>query len=193
MRNRYPRTAEATKSFAGTTSGDEIACHCPDFPATLPSMAKTDSSAVALDDISKSIIEQLQKDGRAPYAAIGKAVGLSEAAVRQRVQRMLDAGVVQVVAVSNPLHLGFNRAAMIGLKVEGSMETVAEQIAAMPEIDYVVVTAGSFDLLCEVVCESDEQLLEILQNQIRAIPGVRSSETFVYLKLLKQTYQWGTR
>jgi Lrp/AsnC family transcriptional regulator for asnA, asnC and gidA len=193
MRNRYPHAAEATKSFARTTNGDEIACHCPNSPATLPSMAKTDSSAVALDDISKSIIEQLQKDGRAPYAAIGKAVGLSEAAVRQRVQRMLDAGVVQVVAVSNPLHLGFNRAAMIGLKVEGSMEAVAEQIAAMPEIDYVVVTAGSFDLLCEVVCESDEQLLEILQNQIRAIPGVRSSETFVYLKLLKQTYQWGTR
>jgi Lrp/AsnC family transcriptional regulator for asnA, asnC and gidA len=73
------------------------------------------------------------------------------------------------------------------------MEAVAEQIAGMPEIDYVVVTAGSFDLLCEVVCESDEQLLEILQNRIRAIPGVRSSETFVYLKLLKQTYQWGTR
>ena len=156
-------------------------------------MARTDNASVALDDISKSIIEQLQKDGRAPYAAIGKAVGLSEAAVRQRVQRMLDAGVVQVVAVSNPLHLGFNRAAMIGLKVEGSMEAVAEQIAAMPEVDYVVVTAGSFDLLCEVVCENDEQLLEILQNQIRAIPGVRSSETFVYLKLLKQTYQWGTR
>ena len=162
-------------------------------PATLHSMAKTDSHGVMLDDTSKAIIEQLQKDGRAPYAAIGKAVGLSEAAVRQRVQRMLDAGVVQVVAVSNPFHLGFTRAAMIGLKVEGSMEVVAEQIAAMPEIDYVVVTAGSFDLLCEVVCESDEQLLGILQDRLRTIPGVRSTETFVYLKLLKQTYQWGTR
>lgn len=174
-------------------NGDGFTCQRRVTPATLPDMARTDSAAVALDDISKSIIEELQRDGRAPYAAIGKAVGLSEAAVRQRVQRMLDAGVVQVVAVSNPFHLGFNRAAMIGLKVEGSMEAVAEQIAGMPEIDYVVVTAGSFDLLCEVVCESDEQLLEILQNRIRAIPGVRSSETFVYLKLLKQTYQWGTR
>ena len=156
-------------------------------------MPRNDAAHAPLDDVSKAIIEQLQRDGRAPYASIGKAVGLSEAAVRQRVQRMLDAGVVQVVAVSNPLHLGFNRAAMIGLKVEGSMEAVAEQIAAMPEVDYVVVTAGSFDLLCEVVCEDDDQLLSILQDRLRAIPGVRSTETFVYLKLLKQTYQWGTR
>ncbi len=163
------------------------------MPATLDGMAKTDNANAPLDDVSKAIIEQLQRDGRAPYASIGKAVGLSEAAVRQRVQRMLDAGVVQVVAVSNPFQLGFTRAAMIGLKVEGSMEAVAEQIAKMPEIDYVVVTAGSFDLLCEVVCESDEQLLAILQDRLRAIPEVRSTETFVYLKLLKQTYQWGTR
>ena len=156
-------------------------------------MAKADNAYTPLDDVSKAIIEQLQRDGRAPYAAIGKAVGLSEAAVRQRVQRMLDAGVVQVVAVSNPMHLGFTRAAMIGLNVDGSMEAVAEKIAKMPEIDYVVITAGSFDLLCEVVCENDEQLLGILQDRLRAIPEVKETETFVYLKLLKQTYQWGTR
>ncbi len=156
-------------------------------------MAKADNAYAPLDDVSKAIIEQLQRDGRAPYAAIGKAVGLSEAAVRQRVQRMLDAGVVQVVAVSNPMHLGFTRAAMIGLNVDGSMEAVAEKIAKMPEIDYVVITAGSFDLLCEVVCENDEQLLGILQDRLRAIPEVKETETFVYLKLLKQTYQWGTR
>lgn len=156
-------------------------------------MAKADSANAQLDDVSKAIIEQLQRDGRAPYASIGKAVGLSEAAVRQRVQRMLDAGVVQVVAVSNPMHLGFTRAAMIGLNVDGSMEAVAEKIAKMPEIDYVVITAGSFDLLCEVVCENDEQLLGILQDRLRAIPEVKETETFVYLKLLKQTYQWGTR
>ena len=145
------------------------------------------------DQPEGTVIEVLQKDGRAPYASIGKAVGLSEAAVRQRVQRMLDAGVVQVVAVANPFHLGFTRAAMIGITVEGSMETVAEQIAAMPEIDYVVITAGSFDLLCEVVCESDDQLLTVLQERLRTIPEVKSTETFVYLKLLKQSYQWGTR
>ena len=162
-------------------------------PATLAAMARTEPASAPLDRVSKAIIEQLQRDGRAPYATIGKAVGLSEAAVRQRVQRMLDQGVVQVVAVSNPFQLGFTRAAMIGLKVEGSMETVANRIAAMPEIDYVVVTAGSFDLLCEVVCENDDQLLSILQDRLRAIPEVKSTETFVYLKLLKQTYQWGTR
>ncbi|MHB0927996.1 MAG: Lrp/AsnC family transcriptional regulator [Candidatus Nanopelagicales bacterium] len=156
-------------------------------------MAKPDTASMPLDDVSKAIIEQLQRDGRAPYASIGKAVGLSEAAVRQRVQRMLDAGVVQVVAVSNPMQLGFTRAAMIGLNVDGSMEAVAERIAKMPEIDYVVITAGSFDLLCEVVCENDEQLLSILQDRLRAIPEVKETETFVYLKLLKQTYQWGTR
>ena len=156
-------------------------------------MPKPDIAPSPLDDVSKRIIEVLQKDGRAPYASIGKAVGLSEAAVRQRVQRMLDAGVVQVVAVANPFHLGFTRAAMIGITVEGSMETVAEQIAAMPEIDYVVITAGSFDLLCEVVCESDDQLLTVLQERLRTIPEVKSTETFVYLKLLNQSYQWGTR
>ncbi len=162
-------------------------------PAKLEGMAKPDTASMPLDDVSKAIIEQLQRDGRAPYASIGKAVGLSEAAVRQRVQRMLDAGVVQVVAVSNPMQLGFTRAAMIGLNVDGSMEAVAERIAKMPEIDYVVITAGSFDLLCEVVCENDEQLLSILQDRLRAIPEVKETETFVYLKLLKQTYQWGTR
>ncbi len=156
-------------------------------------MARSDNTHPVLDDVSKAIIEQLQRDGRAPYATIGKAVGLSEAAVRQRVQRMLDSGVMQVAAITNPMQLGFTRAAMIGINVEGSMEAVAEQIAAMPEVDYVVITAGSFDIMCEVVCENDEQLLGILQDRIRAITEVRSTEIFMYLKLLKQTYQWGTR
>ena len=120
-----------------------------------------------LDDHSKEILEQLQQDGRRPYAAIGKSVGLSETAVRQRVQRMIDNGIVQIVAVSNPLHLGFNRHAMIGINVAGDLESVADQIATMPEIDYVVVTAGSFDLLVEVVCEDDEHLLEILAGGVR--------------------------
>ncbi len=146
-----------------------------------------------LDDVAKSIIEQLQQDGRRSYAAIGKAVGLSEAAVRQRVQRLTESGVMQIVAVTDPLQLGFDRQAMIGLNVEGALEPVAEALAAMDEIDYVVITAGGFDLLCEVVCESDAQLLELLSNRIRAVPGVRSTQTFMYLKLAKQTYSWGAR
>lgn len=143
--------------------------------------------------MSKGIIEQLQQDGRRPYAAIGKAVGLSEAAVRQRVQRLLDNGVMQIVAVTDPLQLGFARQAMIGITVEGPLEPVADELAQMDEIDYVVVTAGGFDLLAEVVCESDEHLLDVLSNRIRTITGVRTTESFVYLKLRKQTYSWGVR
>ncbi len=146
-----------------------------------------------LDEVSKRIIEQLQQDGRRPYAAIGKAVGLSEAAVRQRVQRLLDNGVMQIVAVTDPLELGFARQAMIGITVEGPLEPVADELAQMDEIDYVVVTAGGFDLLAEVVCESDEHLLDVLSNRIRTISGVRATESFVYLKLRKQTYSWGVR
>ncbi len=146
-----------------------------------------------LDDTSKAIIEQLQHDGRKPYAAIGKAVGLSEAAVRQRVLRLTETGVIQIVAVTDPLQVGFARQAMIGIRVEGDSEQVGAALAEMPEIEYVVITAGSFDLLVEVVAENDDQLLEVLNRRIRAIPEVRSTETFVYLRLLKQTYQWGTR
>ncbi|MBV9095741.1 MAG: Lrp/AsnC family transcriptional regulator [Streptosporangiaceae bacterium] len=144
------------------------------------------------DETSKRIIEQLQADGRRSYASIGKAVGLSEAAVRQRVQRLADAGVMQIVAVTDPLTLGFRRQAMIAVKCDGDLEKLAAQLAEMDEIDYVVITAGSFDLLAEVVCENDAHLLEIL-SRLRAVPSVTSTETFVYLKLCKQTYSWGTR
>lgn len=146
-----------------------------------------------LDDVSKAIIEELQQDGRRAYAAIGKSVGLSEAAVRQRVQRLLDNGVMQIVAVTDPLEVGFLRQAMIGISVEGPLEPVADRLAEMDEIDYVVITAGGFDLLAEVVCESDEHLLDVLSNRIRTIPGVRRTESFVYLRLRKQTYAWGVR
>jgi Lrp/AsnC family transcriptional regulator for asnA, asnC and gidA len=146
-----------------------------------------------IDDISKAIVEQLQVDGRRSYAAIGKAIGLSEAAVRQRVQRLTDSGVMQIVAVTDPLQLGFARQAMIGIRAEGPLERIADQLAAMDDVDYVVVTAGSFDLLVEAVCEGDEDLLDLLSNRIRAIDGVTTTETFVYLKLVKQTYSWGVR
>jgi Lrp/AsnC family transcriptional regulator for asnA, asnC and gidA len=155
--------------------------------------AASKNAHVTLDEISKRIIEQLQSDGRRPYAAIGKAVGLSEAAVRQRVQRLLDAGVMQIVAVTDPVQVGFSRQAMVGLRVDGDVTAVAEQVAQLREVEYVVVTAGSFDLLVEVVCEDDEHLLELVSRRLRALPGVRSTETFVYLKLRKQRYDWGTR
>lgn len=146
-----------------------------------------------IDEISKQIIEELQADGRKSYAAIGQVVGLSEAAVRQRVQRLTDSGVIQIVGVTDPMQLGFARQALIGIKLSGDLESAADALAAMPEVDYVVITAGSFDILAEVVCESDEQLMNILSRQIRSIPGVQSTETFVYLKLHKQSYSWGVR
>jgi Lrp/AsnC family transcriptional regulator for asnA, asnC and gidA len=155
--------------------------------------AKSERRRFPLDDVSKAIIEQLQQDGRRSYAAIGKVVGLSEAAVRQRVQRLVDSGVIQVVAVTDPLELGFARQAMIGIRVRGPLEEVADRLSALEEIDYVVVTAGSFDLLVEAVCESDDHLLELISQKIRTVPGVESTETFMYLELKKQTYSWGVR
>jgi Lrp/AsnC family transcriptional regulator for asnA, asnC and gidA len=148
---------------------------------------------VNLDDVSKAIVEQLQADGRRSYAEIGKAVGLSEAAVRQRVQKLQDAGVMQIVAVTDPMQLGFFRQAMVGIRVAGDTTTVAEQLARLPAVDYLVLTAGSFDILAEVVCETDDDLIELLNKQIRGIDGVHSTETFVYLRLHKQFYNWGTR
>jgi Lrp/AsnC family transcriptional regulator for asnA, asnC and gidA len=146
-----------------------------------------------LDDVDKLIIDRLQEDGRLPYTKLATAVGLSEAAVRQRVQRLLDAEVMQIVAVTDPLTIGFRRMAMIGVRTEGDTREIADVIAAMPEVDYVVATSGSFDLLMEVVCEDDDHLLSLLNDKVRATPGVRSTETFMYLRLFKQTYAWGTR
>lgn len=154
---------------------------------------KSERNGAVLDEVAKAIIEQLQQDGRRSYAAIGKEVGLSEAAVRQRVQRLIDSGVMQVVAVTDPLQLGFARQAMVGIAVSGPLDPVAEQLAAMDEVDYVVITAGTYDILAEVVCESDERLLELISEKIRRIEGVARTETFMYLKLRKQTYSWGVR
>lgn len=154
---------------------------------------KHDGPVPHLDEVSKAIIEQLQQDGRRSYAAIGKVVGLSEAAVRQRVQRLVDAGVMQVVAVTDPMQLGFARQAMVGIRATGPLEPVADALAALEAVDYVVITAGSYDLLVELVCESDEHLLELLSREIRTIPGVVGTETFMYLQLRKQTYSWGVR
>jgi Lrp/AsnC family transcriptional regulator for asnA, asnC and gidA len=146
-----------------------------------------------LDGANRAIVEALQRDGRRPYGSIAEEVGLSEAAVRRRVQRLRDSGVIQIVAVTDPLQLGFHRQAMVGVRVEGDVRLVAEKVAALGEVDEVVLCAGSFDLLVEVVCKDDDRLLSLLNDAIRSIPGVRSTETFLYLKLTKQTYTWGTR
>jgi len=147
----------------------------------------------ALDDVSKQIIEQLQDDGRKSYSEIGKAVGLSEAAVRQRVQKLTEKGVMQIVAVTDPVQLGFYTQAMVAIKCSGDTTEIASALGKMPEVDYVVITAGSFDILVEIVCENDDSLIKIINSKIRRLAGVTSTETFVYLKLEKQFYNWGTR
>lgn len=143
-----------------------------------------------LDPTDRSIIEHLQRDGRTPFTRLGQLVGLSEAAARQRVQRLLDAGVIQIVAVTNPLSLAHRRMAMIGVRVRGPVDEVAPKVEQLDGVEYLVVTAGAFDLLCEVIVEDDTALLA-LSNQLRSIAGVESTETFVYLDLVKQTYDWG--
>ena len=183
--------APATNSRGLGTVVVRIASECHHSPVT--TRPHRDSAPVQLDDVSKAIIEQLQQDGRRSYAAIGKVVGLSEAAVRQRVQRLTDSGVMQVVAVTDPLQLGFARQAMIGIRVTGPLEPVADRLTELDEVDYVVITAGSYDLLAEAVCSSDEELLELVSQKIRRIEGVTGTETFMYLQLRKQTYSWGVR
>lgn len=147
----------------------------------------------SIDDVGKRIIELLQTDGRMSYVNIATEVGLSEGAVRQRVQRMIDTGTMQIVAVTDPLRVGFHRQAMIGVKTSGDASPIAEALCDIPQIDYVVTTAGAHDILVEVLCENDDELLEVLMQKIRALPGVTNTETYVYLKLNKQHYNWGTR
>ncbi|MFJ6532716.1 Lrp/AsnC family transcriptional regulator [Microbacterium sp. NPDC091662] len=153
----------------------------------------TKSSQPALDDISKRIVELLQEDGRRPYAEIAREVGLSEAAARQRVQRMTDAGIIQIVAVTDPMQLGFHRMSMIGIRVSGDPREIAEELTRIPELAYVVVTLGTFDILVEAVCENDEHLIDLIATRIRTIPGITHTESMLYAGLYKDLYNWGTR
>ncbi|MBA2374440.1 MAG: Lrp/AsnC family transcriptional regulator [Chloroflexi bacterium] len=147
-----------------------------------------------VSDLDKRIIEHLQQDGRRPYTQIANELGVSEAAVRARTNRLVEKGILQVVGVTDPLKLGFQQMALIGIRCEPSkLVEVADRIAEMSEVDYVVITAGSYDLLVETVCEDNEALLRFLADKLRQIEGVRDTETFVYLRMVKQTYQWGTR
>jgi Lrp/AsnC family transcriptional regulator for asnA, asnC and gidA len=144
--------------------------------------------------LDKRIIEHLQQDGRRPFTQIAADLGVSEAAVRARTNRLVERGILQVVGVTDPLKLGFHLQAMIGIRCEAEkLLSVSDAVAAYPEVDYVVIAAGSYDLLIEVVCEDNESLLRFLTERLRTIDGVRDTETFVYLRMVKQTYQWGTR
>ena len=148
----------------------------------------------ALDDLDKAIIRCLQLDGRRPYAQIGRELKVPEATVRQRAERLISRRVVQVVGVTDPLAMGFQQPALIGLKVDANrLEEIAQKIAALDEVTYLVVTAGRFDLMCEVVCEDNDHLLRVLTEDLAKIRGIRSNETLVELRFVKESYQWGTR
>jgi Lrp/AsnC family transcriptional regulator for asnA, asnC and gidA len=151
------------------------------------------SAPGALDSLDRKIITRLQRDGRRAYGAIAEEIGLSEAAVRRRVQRLKDSGVMQIVAITDPLQLGYGREALIGIRVHGDVRVVADKVAAIDEANYVVLTAGSFDIIAEVIAEDDNDLVHLLNDSIRSIPGVTEVETFLYLKLAKQTYAWGEK
>lgn len=151
------------------------------------------SAPGTLDALDRKIINRLQQDGRRAYGAIAEEIGLSEAAVRRRVQRLKDSGVMQIVAITDPLQLGYGREALIGIRVQGDVRLVADKVAAIDEANYVVMTAGSFDIIAEVIAEDDNDLVHLLNDAIRSIPGVTEVETFLYLKLAKQTYEWGTK
>ena len=151
------------------------------------------STPNSLDAIDRKIIGHLQRDGRRAYGTIAEDVGLSEAAVRRRVQRLKDTGVMQIVAITDPLQLGYGREALIGIRVHGDVRLVADKVAAIEEANYVVMTAGSFDIIAEVIAVDDNALVHLLNDSIRSIPGVSEVETFLYLKLSKQTYAWGTK
>ena len=157
-----------------------------------PARSRSGRSAEDVSDLDKRIIEHLQADGRRPFTQIAAELGVSEAAVRARTNRLIERGILQVVGVTDPLKLGFHQMAMVGVRCQSDrLVAVAEELAAMPEVDYVVITAGTYDLLVETVCEDNEALLRFLAERLRAIDGVRETETFVYLRLVKQTLPVG--
>jgi Lrp/AsnC family transcriptional regulator, regulator for asnA, asnC and gidA len=156
--------------------------------------AKTGRVVEELTPLDKRIIEHLQADGRRSFTSIAADLGVSEAAVRARVGRLQRKGVLQVVGVTNPLKLGFHQMAMVAVRCESErLIEIADEIASFPEVSYVVITAGTYDLLVETVCEDTEDLLRFLTEKMRRVEGVRDTETFVYLRMVKQAFEWGTR
>lgn len=145
----------------------------------------------AIDDVDEAIIRLLQEDGRRPYGEVGRSVGLSEAAARQRVNRLRESGLMRIVAVTDPLRLGRAVVATVGLRVNGDPRQVAAVLAQVPTIEWVVITAGSFDLLIEIVSENESALLTIISEQIRSLPEVRETESFVHLHTEKNVFTWG--
>jgi Lrp/AsnC family transcriptional regulator, regulator for asnA, asnC and gidA len=156
----------------------------------LPTQRKRSQAADQTDDLDRRIIEALQENGRTPFLKLAEALGVSEGTIRSRYRRLCNADMLQVVGVTNPLRLGFDSSALVGIKVAGSPIDVAEAIAGWEEASYVVVTAGQFDVVVELICTDRLHLMDVV-SRIRELDEVVSSETFVYLALVKQLYDWG--
>ena len=150
------------------------------------------TGGVVLDAADKAIIHELQVDGRLAYAKLAPLVGLSEAATRQRVTKLVDRGVMEIVAVTDPQMLGLKHQSMVGINVDTDVRDVADALAKIDAIDYLVVTAGRYDIVAEVFSSDAEQFLSVVNDQIRPVPGIRNLEILTYLDLVKQTYNWGT-
>ncbi len=187
------RPATATATAVTQAAATAVPTPKKEAAASNGAPAHTRSAPLPLlDDAGKAIIRQLQEDGRRSYTAIAAAVGLSEAAVRTRVRALVDSGVLQVVAVTDPMRLGFGVMAMIGVHADGDTRAVADRLAELDEVEYVVLTSGRYDVLAEVVCRDNEHLLELLNERLRTIDGIRETETFIFLRVHKETYAWGT-
>jgi Lrp/AsnC family transcriptional regulator, regulator for asnA, asnC and gidA len=156
-------------------------------------VATPGSTAGRLDPVDEQIVALLQDDGRRSYGDIGKAVGLSEAATRQRVNRLRESGVMRIVAIVDPIQLGRGVVATMGVRASGDTRRVAARLGQVPEIEYVVLTAGSFDLIAELVCESEEELLRVINESVRSIDEVRETETFMHLRTEKNVFAWGRK
>ena len=142
----------------------------------------------SIDDIDQRIIEALQQDGRRPFTKIAADLGISEASVRQRVSNLINNQVMQIVAVTNPIKLGFSLASMIGICVSGDrLMEAAQEISAFDEVIYLILCTGSFDMLAEVVCRDNDHLLNFLTEKLYKVPGVQQAETYMYLRVCKDT------
>ncbi len=145
-----------------------------------------------LDETDRAIIAQLQYDGRMPFTDIANRLGISEGTVRRRVKQLMDDGVLQIVGIAEPQLLGWNAAAMIGVTVQaGQVNAVAQQIAQFPEVSYLFMASGEFDLFVEVFCKDREHLVFFLNQKLQQIPGIQQTQIFMILKMYKLSYRWG--
>lgn len=147
---------------------------------------------VRLDDTDINIIRLLQYDGRLPFTRIAAELGISEGAVRRRVKRLTESGLLQVVGIVEPQHLGWNAAGMIGVTVQsGQIDAVARQLAQFPEVSYLMMVSGEFDLFVEVYCQDMDHFVSFLSQGLQQVSGVLHTRTFMILKMYKLSYRWG--